>query len=178
MIYALIVVNNYGKPRISKFYHEGYGDVSLQQRLVQETYHLVSKRGSYMCNFIEGTGTGWGDGLKLIYRVYATLYFVAVVDEGESELGILDLIHTVVETVDRCFKNGSELDVIFNFTKVHAIIDEIIQAGLVCETDKEIIFGNLVEQKKVERSEDPISNSIDSGVDNIIDVIQNRLRRN
>lgn len=30
--------------------------------------------------------------MKVIYRHYATLYFVFVVDSSESELGILDLI--------------------------------------------------------------------------------------
>ncbi|TYZ61196.1 hypothetical protein PybrP1_009888 [[Pythium] brassicae (nom. inval.)] len=34
----------------------------------------------------------WGDGIKLIYRHYATLYFVFAVDRQESDLGILDLI--------------------------------------------------------------------------------------
>ena len=33
-----------------------------------------------------------GDVLRVIYRHYATLYFVFCVDEAESELGILDLI--------------------------------------------------------------------------------------
>ena len=33
-----------------------------------------------------------GRDTRVIYRHYATLYFVFVVDESESELGILDLI--------------------------------------------------------------------------------------
>lgn len=33
-----------------------------------------------------------GSDNKLIYRHYATLYFVFCVDSSESELGILDLI--------------------------------------------------------------------------------------
>jgi len=34
----------------------------------------------------------WGKEVKLIYRHYATLYFVFAVDTNESELGILDLV--------------------------------------------------------------------------------------
>lgn len=44
---------------------------------------------------------GGGD-FRLIYRHYATLYFVVCVDSSESELGILDLIqvtHILVVTV-------------------------------------------------------------------------------
>lgn len=33
-----------------------------------------------------------GEKLRVVYRNYATLYFVFVVDGAESELGILDLI--------------------------------------------------------------------------------------
>ena len=39
-----------------------------------------------------------GDVLRVIYRHYATLYFVFCVDEAESELGILDLIQVARTT--------------------------------------------------------------------------------
>lgn len=59
-----------------------------------------------------------GSDYKLIYRHYATLYFVFCVDSSESELGILDLIQVLVETLDRCFENVCELDLIFHVDKV------------------------------------------------------------
>jgi hypothetical protein len=40
----------------------------------------------------ERDGSGDGDGWLLVWRNYATLYFVCVVDGSESPLGILDLI--------------------------------------------------------------------------------------
>ena len=40
------------------------------------------------------------------------------VDESESELGILDLIQVLVETLDRCFENVCELDLVFHMDKV------------------------------------------------------------
>lgn len=39
--------------------------------------------------------------LRVIYRHYATLYFVFCVDEAESELGILDLIQVSVHDICR-----------------------------------------------------------------------------
>jgi AP-3 complex subunit sigma len=45
-----------------------------------------------MCNFIEHSTDLFPSGTKIVYRHYATLYFIVVVDETESELGILDLI--------------------------------------------------------------------------------------
>ncbi|UZJ51782.1 hypothetical protein CBS101457_001102 [Exobasidium rhododendri] len=81
------------------------------------------------------SSVGENDQLRVIYRHYATLYFVFVVDESESELGILDLIQVFVESLDRCFENVCELDLIFHFDEVHAILNEIIQGGLVLETN-------------------------------------------
>lgn len=43
-----------------------------------------------------------GSDYKLIYRHYATLYFVFCVDSSESELGILDLIQ-VLHKLELCF---------------------------------------------------------------------------
>ena len=57
----------------------------------------------------------------LRHRHYATLYFVFCVDESESELGILDLIQVFVETLDRCFENVCELDLVFHMDKVHQV---------------------------------------------------------
>jgi AP-3 complex subunit sigma len=42
---------------------------------------------------------GDADQLRVIYRHYATLFFVFVVDESESELGILDLIQVCGDIV-------------------------------------------------------------------------------
>ncbi len=60
----------------------------------------------------------WGPSVRLIYRHYATLYFIFAVDESESELGILDLIQVFVEALDKCFENVCELDLIFHVDKV------------------------------------------------------------
>ena len=53
-----------------------------------------------------------------MYRVYATLTFVFIIDDAESELAVLDLIQVFVEVLDKCFENVCELDLIFNPDKV------------------------------------------------------------
>lgn len=105
------------------------GDEQKQQSIIREIFKLISKRGEHMCNFLEG-GKQWGPDTKIIYRQYATLYFVFWVDSSESELGILDLIHVFVETLDNCFESVCELDIIFNMDKVHYILQEIVMGGV------------------------------------------------
>eukprot|EP00729_Bicosta_minor_P011664 gene11664-4929_t len=133
MIKAVLVFNNHGKPRLSKFYEDKSEDE--QMNIIRECFQLVSKRPDNVCNFLEGGDLIGGKDSKLIYRHYATLYFVFAVDSSESELGILDLIQVFVESLDQRFENVCELDLIFHVEKVHHIIDEICMGGMVLETN-------------------------------------------
>ncbi|XP_068166069.1 AP-3 complex subunit sigma-1 isoform X2 [Antennarius striatus] len=151
MIKAILIFNNHGKPRLSKFYEHYTEDT--EQQIIRETFHLVSKRDENVCNFLEGGMLIGGSDYKLIYRHYATLYFVFCVDSSESELGILDLIQVFVETLDKCFENVCELDLIFHVDKVHNILAEMVMGGMVLETNMNEIITQVDAQNKMEKSE-------------------------
>uniref|UniRef100_A0A0K0F919 Clat_adaptor_s domain-containing protein n=2 Tax=Strongyloides TaxID=6247 RepID=A0A0K0F919_STRVS len=155
MIKAILVFNNHGKPRLLKFYSNYSEDE--QQQIVRETFQLVSKRDDNVCNFLEGGLLIGGSDYKLIYRHYATLYFVFCVDSSESELGILDLIQVFVETLDKCFENVCELDLVFHVDKVHNILSELVMGGMVLETNMNEILTRVQEQEKFEKQEAGIS---------------------
>jgi AP-3 complex subunit sigma len=95
---------------------------------------------------------GWGEGSRIIYRNFATLFFICVADASESELGVLDLIHILVETLDKAFTEVCELDVVFNWDKINYIVDEIVVGGLVSETLTHEILLALKEQKSLEKT--------------------------
>ncbi|KAI9496067.1 AP-2 complex subunit sigma [Zychaea mexicana] len=155
MIKSVLIFNNHGKPRLIKFYQQI--DIATQQALVQEIYSLVSKRPDTVCNFLEGSKLLGGKDTRVIYRHYATLYFVFVVDESESELGILDLIQVFVESLDRCFENVCELDLIFHFDEVHHILSEIVQGGMVLETNMNEIVAAINEMNKAKKKSGSVS---------------------
>lgn len=75
------------------------------------------------------------------------------VDSSESELGILDLIQVFVETLDKCFENVCELDLIFHVDKVHYILNELVMGGMVLETNMTEILTRIEEQNKLEKQE-------------------------
>ncbi|NWV49430.1 AP3S2 protein, partial [Daphoenositta chrysoptera] len=171
MINAILVFNNHGKPRLVRFYQHLAEEV--QQQIIRDTFHLVLKRDDHICNFLE-CGSAWvspkalqlspcphslfgGSDYKLIYRHYATLYFVFCVDSSESELGILDLIQVFVETLDKCFENVCELDLIFHMDKVHHILQEMVIGGMVLETNMNEIVAQVEAQGKLEKAEGGLS---------------------
>ena len=123
--------------------------MDVQQAIIRELFSLLSKRSDSVCNFLEGGSvSAFGKDTRLVYRHYATLYFVFAVDQSESELGILDLIQVFVEVLDKCFENVCELDLVFHTEKVHSILNEIIMGGVVQETNKDEVLRSVDDQWK------------------------------
>ena len=134
--------------------------------LVREAFGLVVNRSESACNFVPGKSLTFykeKNNVKLVYRHYATLYFIFVVDEQESELGMLDLIQVFVETLDKCFEAVCELDLIFNSEKVHFILDEIIMGGMVLETKTGEVLIGVQEMQKLEQTKADSSTVVITG---------------
>lgn len=87
---------------------------------------------------------------KLIYRRYAGLYFCFGVDVTDNELLLMETIHLFVELLDQYFSNVCELDIVFHFNKVYAILDEYILAGEVQETSKRVILDRMKDMERLE----------------------------
>lgn len=87
-----------------------------------------------MCNVVE-----WRDA-KIVYRRYASLFFIAAVETDENELFALEAIHYFVEVLDRYFGNVCELDLIFNFHKAYHILDDFLLAGEIQESSKRTVL--------------------------------------
>ncbi|XP_059757762.1 AP-3 complex subunit sigma-2-like [Balaenoptera ricei] len=155
MIQAILVFNNHGKPRLVCFYQRFPEEI--QQQIIREILHLVLKRDDNICNFLWGGSLIGGSDYKLIYRHYATLYFVFCGDSSESELGILDLIQDLVETLDKCFKNVCELDLIFHMDKVRYILQEVVMGRMVLEINMNEIVAQTEDQNRLEKSEGGLS---------------------
>lgn len=75
------------------------GETQEKARIVRELTSTVLSRPPKSCNFIE-----WKDQ-KVVYKRYASLYFVAGIDASDNELIVLEQIHLFVEVLDRYFGN-------------------------------------------------------------------------
>lgn len=60
----------------------------------------------------------WKDK-KIIYRKYASLYFIVVVPFDVNELLQLEILHLYCISLNAFFGNVCELDIIFNFDRVN-----------------------------------------------------------
>jgi len=85
---------------------------------------------------------------KLVFRRYASLYFVLAVDNDENEMGCFGSIHLLVEMLDSFFNGVCELDLIYQFPKVLSLVDEYIVGGEIQETSIKKILGNVERDQK------------------------------
>jgi len=67
---------------------------------------------------------------------------------------MLDIIHRFVETLDQFFGNVCELDLIFNFPKAYAILDEVLLAGEMQESSKKAIIKITAQQEAIQQEEE------------------------
>lgn len=124
-------------------------DLPTQSLLLKQVHSILSTRSSSQCSFLTPPPLLDGmDDIRVIYRHYATLYFVFIVDEQESELGILDLIQIFVESLEWCFQNVCELDLVFGWQVMQTVLGEIVQGGMVVETSISKIVASVDEANK------------------------------
>lgn len=132
--------------RLSKWY--GTPSAKEKARITREVAALVLNRAPKMCNFLE-----WRER-KLVYKRYASLFFVSCISRESNELLALEVIHHYVEVLDKYFGNVCELDIIFNFQAAHYILDELLIGGELQETNKREVLRVTAAQDELCRDEE------------------------
>ncbi|CAN4107544.1 unnamed protein product [Withania somnifera] len=150
---ATIMTNNLGPISLSSFVR--IRPAEKQPELIRRLYGVLSSRAENVSNFVKVYSL-FGPDARLVYKTYATLHLLFIFDSSENELAMLDLMQVFVETMDKCFSNIRELDIVFNFNKVHAILDEIILGGQVLETSSSEVVKAVEEISKMERAANSI----------------------
>lgn len=137
------MVNKQGQTRLAQYFF----DITLQERTTLEG-ELVRKclsRALNKSSFLDH------QKFKIIYRKYASLYFIMGIDSDDDNVqGYYSFIHNVVETFDKYFESVCELDIMLNIEKAHYILEEMIQNGDIIETNKKIILSPLYALEKAE----------------------------
>jgi len=90
---------------------------------------------------------------KVVYRRYASLFFIAGCASDDNELITLEIVHRYVEQMDKYYGNVCELDIIFNFQKAYFILDELLLAGEMQESSKKNVLRCIGQQDSLEDME-------------------------
>lgn len=128
----IILLSKQGKVRLTKWY-DVYTPTE-QQTILRDLSAMIPLRRHKMCNVIEYKDS------KIVYKRYASLFFIVGIDSDDNELVILEAIHRYVELMDRSYVSVCELDIVFNFQLAYTIIDEFVIGGDVLETSSRAIL--------------------------------------
>ncbi|KAI5962329.1 uncharacterized protein KGF55_003405 [Candida pseudojiufengensis] len=145
-IQFLFLISRQGKTRLSKWYQ------TLPQRekskIIRELSTIILSRRAKMCNVLE-----YRD-LKIIYRRYASLFFIIGINNQDNELIGLEIIHRFVEQMDKIYGNVCELDIIFGFDKAYHVLDELIIDGYIQESSKKEVLKRVNQQDELENMDE------------------------
>jgi len=97
-----------GKVRLAAYFKDNITDRE-KARDVRFIQNKVLDSSSRYSNIIEKGNE------KLVFRRYASLFFIASVPLDMNELIVLEEIHLFVEVLDHYFGNVCELDIIFKW---------------------------------------------------------------
>ena len=139
----VLMVNKQGQTRIAQYYEHKV--VSERAADEAEIIRKCLARNANQCSFMEYRN------FKLVYRRYASLYFIVGCEADENELAILEFIHMTVETFDQYFEGVCELDIMFNIEKAHSILDEIVANGEIVESNRTRILAPVKVIDKVSK---------------------------
>lgn len=142
----LLLLSRQGKVRLSKWYQT----ISQKEKakITRELTTLILSRRAKMCNVLE-----YKD-IKVIYRRYASLFFVVGIESTDNELLALEVIHRFVEQMDKMYGNVCELDIIFGFNKAYNILDELLLDGYVQELSKKEVLKRVAQQDELENMDE------------------------
>lgn len=108
-----------GKVRLAKWFTTM--PQKTKAKIVKDVTQLVLARRTRMCNVLEYKGAVHSSferccfpvlsdvraDTKVVYRRYASLFFVCGIGSNDNELITLEIIHRYVEVLDRYFGNVS-----------------------------------------------------------------------
>lgn len=142
----LLLLSRQGKLRLTKWYQT----ISQKEKtkITRELTTLILSRRAKMCNVLE-----YKD-FKVVYRRYASLFFIVGIDLSDNELLALETIHRFVEQMDKLFGNVCELDIIFGFDKAYHILDELLLDGYVQESLKKEVLRRVAQQDELENMDE------------------------
>lgn len=112
-IHFALLISRQGKVRLAKWYTT-FSNKDKAQAVKEVTTQVVG-RPSKLCNFLD-----WKD-YHIIYKRYASLYFIICVDKTDNELIAMETIHHYVEVLDRYFGNVYTMQLTFVFRFVNWI---------------------------------------------------------
>lgn len=119
----ILCLNRRGKVRLQRWYCPC--DEERRRFTIEDVHYRVGEALAHG----GGNTIPYGATLKLVFKRYNGVTFIVCVPCLENELYYLQSIPAFVRELDMELENVSELDLVYNFHKMDAILDRFYNCG-------------------------------------------------
>lgn len=131
-IKAMLILDGDGNRLIAKYYDETFPSVKEQKSFERNLFNKTSK-GSGEIILI--------DGLTCVYKSNVDLFFYVIGSNQVNELLLTQTLSCLYDSVQKVLGKSFEKRVFMdNLASIFLILDEIVDGGIVCETDSRSVI--------------------------------------
>ncbi|XP_069763179.1 coatomer subunit zeta-1-like isoform X2 [Narcine bancroftii] len=132
---ALIILDNDGERLHAKYYDNTYSSTKEQRNFEKTIFSKTHKNDSEIA-FLEG--------LTIIYKNSVDLYFYIVGSPQENELMLMAVLNCLFDSLSQMLrKNVEKKSLMENLDGVMLITDEIVDGGVILESDPQQVIHKL-----------------------------------
>lgn len=130
-----MLLDNDGKRVFSKYYDNTFPSLKDQQKF-EDTLFNKTHRANAEIVMLEGT--------TCVYRSNVDLYFYVVGSQIENELMLMSVLTAWYDAISQVLRRHVEKRLLFDhMDAVMLIVDEIIDGGVILETDPTVILQRI-----------------------------------
>ena len=134
----VLFINKFGATRVSRYYFPATETAKkqLESQLVRKC--LLKKETDVSVLETEK--------FRVVFRRYASLFILVGTEREQESNEVLayELIQLLVETLDDFFQSVCEVDIINNQHYVYFILDEMINGGMLANTNKKVVLEKML----------------------------------
>ncbi|KAK1799410.1 hypothetical protein P4O66_007636 [Electrophorus voltai] len=130
---AIFILDNDGNRLLSKYYDaELYPSMKEQKNFEKNVFNKTQKADSRFCEY----EIAFLEGLTIVYKSSIDLFFYVVGSAQENELMLMAVLNCLFESLSQILrKNVERRCVLDNLDGVFLVVDEIIDGGVILESD-------------------------------------------
>ncbi|XP_013913488.1 PREDICTED: coatomer subunit zeta-2 isoform X1 [Thamnophis sirtalis] len=134
-IKAIFILDSFGQRLLAKYYDNTFSSTKEQKSFERNVFNKTHKTESEIA-FLEG--------LTIVYKSSIDLFFYVVGSSHENELMLMSVLSCLFESLSHMLRKNVEKRILIeNMDGVFLVVDEIVDGGVIMESDSQQVIQKL-----------------------------------
>ncbi|KAL7977154.1 hypothetical protein Chor_009103 [Crotalus horridus] len=134
-IKAIFILDSFGQRLLAKYYDNTFSSTKEQKSFERNVFNKTHKTESEIA-FLEG--------LTIVYKSSIDLFFYVVGSSHENELMLMSVLSCLFESLSHMLRKNVEKRILIdNMDGVFLLVDEIVDGGVIMESDAQQVIQKL-----------------------------------